>query len=212
LPDDRSDVVTATVGEDLLVRLRASDEAAFAELVGSWSPGMLRAARPFVASNAEAEEVVQETWVAVVTGLSGFEGRSSLRTWVFTILANRARTRGVRESRSVPFSSLVAQEISLDEPVVDPSRFARSGGWGTPPRRWEDLPDEALQSRETLDVVREGIAELPPMQQVVVTMRDVDGFSSAEVADALQISAVHERVLLHRARGKLRTKLDEYLA
>jgi RNA polymerase sigma-70 factor, ECF subfamily len=198
--------VTSIVGDDLLPRLRAGDDAAFATIVTQWSPVMLRVARPFVASNTEAEEVVQETWGAIVAGLPRFEGRSSLRTWAFTILTNRART-----ARQVPFSALAEQELSVVDRAVDPTRFNREGGWGTPPRRWEELPEDALEAGEIRDVLRARIAELSTMQRLVITMRDVDDWSNEEVAEALQISTGHVRVLLHRARSRLRATLEEHL-
>lgn len=204
--------MTSIVGDDLLPRLRAGDDDAFASIVTQWSPVMLRVARPFVASNTEAQEVVQETWVAIVAGLPRFEGRSSLRTWAFTILTNRARTRGAREARQVPFSALADQEVAVVDHAVDATRFNRDGGWGTSPRRWEELPEDALEASEMRDVLRAGIVELSTMQRLVITMRDVDGWSSEEVAEALQISTGHVRVLLHRARSRLRVTLEEHLA
>jgi RNA polymerase sigma-70 factor (ECF subfamily) len=199
----------------LLDRLRAGEQAAFMELVDRHSGAMLRVAQLFVPSRAVAEEVVQETWVGVLRGLDGFEGRSSLRTWVFRILTNRAKTRGERESRTVPFSSLAAREADGDEPAVDADRFTRPDGggpgfWAEPPRRWEESPERSLQSGEAVAKVREAVDELPPAQRLVITMRDLEGWPSAEVCNALEISETNQRVLLHRARSKVRAALEDY--
>jgi RNA polymerase sigma-70 factor (ECF subfamily) len=187
---------------DLLRRLRARDQDAFAELVRAWSPSMLRVARMYVSTAAVAEEVVQEAWLGVLQGIDRFEGRSSLKTWVFRILVNRAMTRGAREARSVP----------LAEPAEDPGRFAPGGAWVSPPRRWEDVPEESLLSSETLDVARRAIEALPPMQRLVITMRDVEGFAPEETCNALDITETNQRVLLHRARAKVRQALEEHFA
>ena len=195
---------------DLLTRLRARDEAAFAELVRAWSPSMLRLARMHVPSRAVAEEVVQEAWLGVLNGIDRFEGRSSLKTWVFRILVNRAMTRGAREARSVPFAALAAGELRSDEPAVDPDRFARDGAWASPPRRWEEQPELALRSEETLAVAREAIARLPPAQRLVITLRDLEGFDAEAARNALDVSETNQRVLLHRARAKVRSALEEH--
>jgi RNA polymerase sigma-70 factor (ECF subfamily) len=195
---------------ELLPRLRARDEAAFAELVRAWSPSMLRVARMYTSSRAVAEEVVQEAWLGVLQGIDRFEGRSSLKTWVFRILVNRAMTRGAREARSVPFAALAGDEAGRDEPAVDPSRFTREGAWASPPRRWDESPELALRSAETLEAVRAAIAELPPMQRLVITMRDLEGFGSEETRNALEISETNQRVLLHRARAKVRAALEQH--
>lgn len=196
--------------DDLLARLRAGDEHAFAELVRAWSPSMLRLARMHVPSAAVAEEVVQEAWLGVLQGIDRFEGRSSLKTWVFRILVNRALTRGAREARSLPFAALAAAEAGGEEPAVDPDRFTREGAWASPPRRWEDQPEQALRSAETLAVARDTISRLPRMQRLVITMRDLEGFGAEETRNALAISETNQRVLLHRARAKLRTALEEH--
>src|SRR4051794_21767064 len=169
---------------DLLRRLRARDQQAFADLVREWSPSMLRLARMYVSSRAVAEEVVQEAWLGVLQGIDRFEGRSSLKTWVFRILVNRAMTRGSREARSVPLAFETAE---------DPGRFAPGGGWKSPPLRWEEQPEEALRSSETLGVVRSAIDELPPMQRMVITMRDLEGFGAEETCNALEISETNQR-------------------
>jgi RNA polymerase sigma-70 factor, ECF subfamily len=199
----------------LVERLRAGDEEAFMDLVERWSPSMLRVARMYVPSQAVAEDVVQETWLGVLNGLDRFEGRSSLRTWVFSILVNRARTRGERERRTVPFAAL-AREEGEEGPSVDPDRFVREGSdigaWASPPVRWWEEPERALDSGEAVARIQSEIEKLPEMQRLVITMRDVDGLSSEEVRSALDISETNQRVLLHRARAKVRAALEDYYA
>jgi RNA polymerase sigma-70 factor (ECF subfamily) len=200
----------------LLEGLRAGDEAAFTELVDRYSSSMLRVARMYVPSQAVAEEVVQETWLGVLTGLERFEGRSSLKTWLFRILVNRARTRGERERRTVPFATLAGREAEGEDPAVGPERFLPADHdrwphhWASPPERWDESPERSLQSAETLRVVRDAIETLPPMQRLVITMRDLEGWDSEEVRNALDISETNQRVLLHRARSKVRTALEAY--
>ena len=201
----------------LLERLRAGDEAAFMELVDRYSGSMLRVARMYVPSAAVAEEVVQETWLGVLRGLDRFEGRSSLKTWIFRILVNRARTRGERERRTVPFAALAGQDAAGEEAAVDPERFlgpdaARPGGWAFPPRRWDADPERSLQDAEALELVQREIDKLPQMQRLVITMRDLEGWSSEEVRHALEISETNQRVLLHRARSKVRAALESYFS
>jgi RNA polymerase sigma-70 factor (ECF subfamily) len=198
----------------LVRRLRAGDEAAFEELVRRHHPAMLRVARTYVRDRAVAEEVVQETWLAALAGLDRFEERSSLKTWLFRILANRARTRAVREARSLPFSALAAAEADGDEPAVDPDRFLDPHGpspWAAPPADWRGLPEERLLAGETLARVAAAIEALPPAQREVIRLRDVEGWSAPEVAEALEISDGNQRVLLHRARAKVRAALEDYL-
>jgi RNA polymerase sigma-70 factor (ECF subfamily) len=185
--------------------LRAGDEAAFSALVREYAPAMLRVARLYVGSRAVAEEVVQEAWLGVLNGIGSFEGRSTLKTWIFRILTNIAKTRGQREARSIPFSALGP----YDERSVDPDRFADDGHWALPPHSWG--PEEQLLSGEAMRVVEEAIAELPPSQALVITMRDVEGFSAEEARNALDISETNQRVLLHRARSKVRQALEEYM-
>src|SRR5213078_1135922 len=182
----------------LVKALRARDERAFEELMRMYNASLLRVAQIYVASRAVAEEVVQEAWLAVLNGIDRFEGRSSLKTWIFRILTNIAKTRGQREGRSLPFSALVAD----DEPAVDPERFLADGQWTSPPPSWG--PEERLLGDETRAVVDAAIAELPPSQALVITMRDVEGFSAEEACNALEISETNQRVLLHRARSKVR--------
>ncbi len=196
---------------ELVQRLRARDEQAFAELVALWAPSMLRLARSYVPSRAVAEEVVQEAWLGVLQGIDRFEGRSSLKTWVFRILLNRAMTRGVRESRSVPFAALAAREMGSEDASVDPDRFFSDGAWRSPPRRWEDSPELKVYSDETLAVARAAIDQLPTAQRLVITLRDLEGFPSDETCNALDISETNQRVLLHRARAKVRVALEEHL-
>lgn len=196
----------------LLERLRAGDEAAFMALVERYTPSLLRVARMYVPSPAVAEEVVQETWLGVLNGIGRFEGRSTLKTWIFRILVNRARTRGARERRSVPFAALAGEEAAADFVPVDPDRFGPDGGWTSPPRRWEESPEEALRSAEALAMVEAEVAKLPEMQRLVITMRDLDGLGSDEVRSALEISETNQRVLLHRARSKVRAALEGYFA
>jgi RNA polymerase sigma-70 factor (ECF subfamily) len=189
----------------LVTALRRGDERAFMELVDTYTPGMRRFALTFVRTPAVADEVVQEAWLGVLRGLDRFEGRSSLKTWIFRILTNIAKTRGQREGRSIPFSSLAPD----DEHAVDPHRFAENGQWASPPRSFG--PEERLLSDETMAVVEAAIAALPPNQAIVITMRDVEGFDAEEARNALDISETNQRVLLHRARSKVRQALEDYL-
>jgi RNA polymerase sigma-70 factor, ECF subfamily len=199
---------------DLVERLRAGDEAAFAELIDEYGPAMLGVARMHVRDRAAAEEVVQETWLAVLNGIDRFEGRSSLKTWIFRILSNRAKTRGEREGRSIPFSALFASEATEDEAAVDVDRFLSPDdprtpyAWANPPRAWTQ---EQVITRETLGVIRSAIEELPPAQREVIRLRDIEGWSAAEVAEALDVTDVNQRVLLHRARSRVRAALERYL-
>jgi RNA polymerase sigma-70 factor (ECF subfamily) len=198
----------------LVERARAGDEEAYATLVRRYTPALMRLARMYVPTAALAEDVVQETWVAVLRGLERFEGRSSFKTWLFRILVNRAKTRGVREHRSIPFASLRsgdAADAGEDGPTVDPSRFASDGAWTTAPRDWEDDPELALDSKEARRIVLEAIDTLPERQKIVITMRDLDGLSSDEVRNALELSETNQRVLLHRARAKVRTALENWM-
>jgi RNA polymerase sigma-70 factor, ECF subfamily len=199
----------------LVEALRAGDERAFAELLRKLSPTMVRVAMNYVPTRAVAEEVVQETWLAVLEGLPRFEGRSSLKTWILRILMNRAMTRGQRERRSVPFSALFDPATDREEPAIDPDRFQgpngpHPGGWAQPPRRWEDSPERGVLSAETLGQVRQAIEGLPPSQREVITLRDVAGWTSQEVCNTLGITETNQRVLLHRARTKVRAALERY--
>ncbi len=197
---------------ELVARLRAGDERAFEQLVDRFHPMMIAVARTHVKTQASAEEVVQEAWLGVLNGLDRFEGRSSLKTWVLRILVNNAITRGVRDSRSVPFSSL-ADEEAEEGPVVDPERFrapgsAFAGHWAGYPADWSSMPEQALLGRETLDRVKSAIKNLPPAQQTVITLRDIEGWTSKEVCVALDLSEGNQRLLLHRARSGVRAALE----
>jgi RNA polymerase sigma-70 factor (ECF subfamily) len=196
--------------------LLAGDEAAFVSLVDAYGPAMLRLAQMYVRTRAVAEEVVQEAWLGVLNGLKRFEGRSSLKTWIFRILTNVAKTRGEREGRSVPFSALGGDGDESDGPAVDPDRFfppghESGGAWQYPPRSIGEVPEERLLSQETLDVIERAIDELPPAQRAVITMRDTEGLSSDEVCNVLDLTETNQRVLLHRARSKVRRALEGYL-
>jgi RNA polymerase sigma-70 factor (ECF subfamily) len=203
----------------LLAGLRGGDEQAFAELVRRHGAALLRHARTFVQGDAAAEDVVQETWLAVVTGVERFEGAALLRTWLYAIVANRARTRARREQRSVPFSSLACacarDEAGGDFHAVDPERFLTAqhedhpGGWAIAPQPW---PEQQVESAETIALVRAAIDELPPAQREVVRLRDVEGWDAAEVCAALALSAGNQRVLLHRGRARVRGTLELHLA
>jgi len=196
--------------------LRAGDEAAFTMLVQDWSPAMLRVARIYVPTRAIAEEVVQDTWIAVLRGIDRFEGRSSLRTWVFRILTNTSKTRGERERRTVPLSAL-DDPVRVPEPAVSPDRFLDAdhpnfpGHWASPPASWSEQPEEKLLGAETRAVIDAAIARLPPAQRAVISLRDVQGWDSEDVCNVLGVSETNQRVLLHRARAKVRQALEEYL-
>jgi RNA polymerase sigma-70 factor, ECF subfamily len=200
--------------ERLIAGLRAGDESVFAELVDTHGEAMLKIAAGMVSSAAVAEEVVQETWLAVFTGIHRFEGRSSLRTWIFRILMNTANTQRARDARSLPFSDL-GRELLDDEPAVDPERFLPPEGqrwpghWSTPPQAWNSDPESRVLATETLEIVRGVLDTLPSGQRAVVTLRDVQGWTSEEVSEALGLSRGNQRVLLHRARSRLRRVLDE---
>jgi RNA polymerase sigma-70 factor (ECF subfamily) len=198
----------------LVEALRRGDGEAFAALVDRHTPAMIRVASAYVPSRAAAEEAVQETWIAVMRGIDGFEGRSSLKTWIFRILTNVAMRAGARERRSMPFSAL-AQGEDTGEPAVDPERFLPAdhelfgGHWAIMPTRWP-TPEEGLLAGETRDVIAGAIAELPPAQRTVMALRDVEGWTSEEVVEALEISPGNQRILLHRARSRVRTAIEAY--
>ena len=211
---------TRAVGEtvcgedDLRIRLQAGDEAAFRELVARHDRAMRRLARSYVQTVAAADEVVQETWLAVIRGLARFEGRSSLKTWIFRILVNRAQSRGARERRVVPFSALLSES---EDPTVDPDRFLGpghpvAGYWSQTPHRFFELPEERLLAEEAVALIAEAIAGLPERQRRVIELRDVEGWESEEVCDSLGLSPANQRVLLHRARAAVRADLEEYFA
>lgn len=194
----------------LIDRLLAGDEAAFTYLVSKHHASLIRFARLFVADSTTAEDVVQDTWLAVLNGLQAFEGRSALKSWIFSILANRAKTRAVRDKRMVPFSALSAGED--DEPAVDGDRFNASGAWASPPAQWNaDTPERLMLDQEARAVVERTIASLPDGQRAVVTLRDVEGLEATAICNILGITETNQRVLLHRARTKVRAALERYL-
>ena len=185
---------------ELLGRLRAGDEQAFVVLVQRYHASMLQLAAGYVPSQAIAEEVVQDTWLGVLRGLAGFEERASVRTWLFRILVNRARTAGARERRTVAVGDF--------EPAVDQARFDASGQWAEPPERWLEQVDDRLTAEKMADQIRRAMAGLPARQREVVTLRDVEGMSSAEVCGVLDITEANQRVLLHRGRSRIRQVLE----
>jgi RNA polymerase sigma-70 factor (ECF subfamily) len=199
----------------VVAALRAGDEAAFASLVDQHGGALQRLALNYVRDRSVAQEVVQETWLGLLQSLERFEGRSSLKTWIFHILVNCARSRARKESRSVPFSSLGETFADSGEPAVDPSRFQQHGArwaghWASPPGAWHQSPESSAISNETRACVRDAIAGLKDTQRTVITLRDVEGFSSEEVCNLLQISDTNQRVLLHRARASVRRALEAY--
>lgn len=205
-PDDRQ----------LVAAIRGGDDDAFACLIDRYHPSLVRIATLFVRDHGVAEEVAQETWIGVLRGLDRFEGRSSFRTWLFSILANHARRRGQRERRTIPFSALGRAAGNDAEPAVDPDRFFPPGNewtgyWASPPRNLVDDPEAALLSAEARAAIEQAMAALPPNQQAVIRLRDVEGWESADVCNALGLSATNQRVLLHRARSRVRQALAPYL-
>ena len=199
----------AEADREFVARLRAGDEAAFSTLVERYHVPMVRLATAYVPSYAVAEEVAQEAWLGVLNGLGSFEGRSSLKTWIFRILTNIAKTRGAREQRSQPFSS-VFDVVDGDDATVEPDRFAKEGHWLLAPSGWGDSPEERLTSAECQTLIHATIESLPPNQREVIRMRDVLGFTSEEVCNALDVSETNQRVLLHRARARVRKALEAY--
>jgi RNA polymerase sigma-70 factor (ECF subfamily) len=203
-----------TEDAELVAALRRRDEAAFVALVDRYGAMMQRVAQNYVRTPSVAEEVVQETWCAVLTGIDRFEGRSRFKTWLFRILVNRAMRRGQREARVVPFSSLAREDDG--EPAVSADRFLPADHaqwpdhWAVPPQDWRVIPEECLLGKETLRRVRDAISVLPERQRDVIVLRDVEGWEPAEVCDALGLSEGNQRVLLHRARSKVREALERY--
>jgi RNA polymerase sigma-70 factor (ECF subfamily) len=198
----------------LLAGLRRGDEEAFAALIDRYHSSLVRVARSYVATREAAEDVVQETWLGVVSGIDRFEGRSSLKTWIFRILVNRAKTRGAREARTRPFSSLVVGDDD-DEPSVDPARFFTSGRWAgywSVPPSGHQVPEDSVVLSDLRREIRGLIERLPVNQRLVITLRDVQGLTSNEVCELLEISEVNQRVLLHRARSKVRAGYERVLA
>ncbi|MFD6391389.1 RNA polymerase sigma factor [Nocardia sp. NPDC060259] len=204
----------ALPADDVLVaELRAGVDATFALVVDAWSGSMLRLARSFVSTDASAEEVVQEAWLAVVQGIDRFEGRSSLKTWVYRILVNTAKKRGIKEYRTLPFATLLPED---EGPTVDPGRFRPPGDrypghWaiGQKPQPWSE-PEDAAERAELTQQLVAAVADLPERHRTVLTLRDIEGYSADEVCELLDISAGNQRVILHRARATVRARLERY--
>lgn len=207
MPDDYCD------DGALVAALRAGDERAFEWVLDRYDASLHRVARTFVSSNAAVDEVVQDTWLGVIEGIDRFEQRSSVKTWIFHIMMNKAKTRGIRDKRTVPFATMDDDGFG---PTIDPGRFFPAdhddfpGHWASPPRAWEHLPEARLESLETLEQVRAAIAELPDAHRQVIALRDVEGLASHEVCAVLGLTPANERVMLHRARGRVRAHLERY--
>lgn len=215
---NRSTTKTFTASAEdihLVDLLRQGDEQAFVLLIDRYHSTLLRLALMYVMVHAVAEEVVQETWLGVLKGLSRFEGRSSFKTWLFHILTNCAKTRAQREKRSIPFSSLASDGPEQPEYAVDPDRFygpdqESAGGWVSFPANWDNMPESRLLSQETRQHILAAIDMLPPHQRAVVQLRDVEGWTAEETCNLLGISEINQRVLLHRGRSKVRKALEAY--
>lgn len=219
--DGNSSPSLASIDDAQLIKLlRGGNEAAFVALIERHHASMLRLARVYVSANAVAEEVVQEAWLGVLRGLPQFKEKSSLKTWIFRILTNCAKTRALREGRSIPFSSMqeYESEIQSNEPAVEGHRFIPAddpqgkGSWATHPQRWDNIPEERLLSQETHACIKHAVEALPPFQRAVITLRDIEGWTADEVCRSLEISEVNQRVLLHRARSKVRRALEKYFS
>jgi RNA polymerase sigma-70 factor, ECF subfamily len=213
-PADRS--AASAEERELLGALRRGDEAGFVRLVEALHGSMLRLAMVHVGDRSVAEEVVQDAWLGVLQQLDRFEGRSSLKTWVLRITSNRAKSRAIRERRTVPFSALPGRDRDADEPAVDPGRFLPAdhrwaGHWASPPDSWREVPEDLLLSRETMTVVERAVGTLPAAQQAVLVLRDVEGRTATEACQLLGLTEGNQRVLLHRARSKIRAGLERYL-
>jgi RNA polymerase sigma-70 factor (ECF subfamily) len=204
---------------DLVAALQRRDESVFTSVVRQYHGALLRVALVHHPSRAVAEEIVQETWLAVIQGIDRFEGRSSFKTWLFRVLVNRARTRAEREGRTVPFSSLAREAEEGDDPAVPADRFVPdnhpewsqwAGHWMVAPKSWGESPEQQLISRETRALIEGAISALPPGQRQVITLRDVEGWPSEHVCNVLEISETNQRVLLHRARSRVRAALERY--
>jgi RNA polymerase sigma-70 factor (ECF subfamily) len=213
---DSTTTAVSAEERELLAALRCGDETAFVRLVEALHGSMVRLAMLHVGDRAVAEEVVQDAWLGVLQQLDRFEGRSSLKTWVLRITSNQAKTRAVRERRTVPFSALPGGDPEADEPLVDPDRFLpaghrRAGHWASPPASWREVPEDLLLSKETMTEVERAVATLPTAQRAVVVLRDVEGLSAAEACQLLGLTEGNQRVLLHRGRFKVRAALERYL-
>jgi RNA polymerase sigma-70 factor (ECF subfamily) len=198
---------------ELLSALKQRDERAFVALVERYQRPLLRLALVYCRSLAIAEEIVQDTWLGMIQGIDRFEGRASLKTWLFQILVNRARTRAEREGRDVSFSSLAEGAEAPGEPAVPPERFRPiddkwPNNWALPPHSWGESADAGLLAGETMDLVKRAIAQLPSAQQQVITLRDIEGWPAEDVCNVLMISETNQRVLLHRARSRVRGALE----
>jgi RNA polymerase sigma-70 factor, ECF subfamily len=200
----------------LIEQLRQGDQAAFTTLVDRYHTGMIRLAQAFVADRSTAEDVAQETWLGVLRGLPSFEGRSSLRTWLYRILINRAKTRGQRDSRVVPFSAQSQSESTSDDnnevaSMLFSTQEPDAQHWISSPQSWQDLPEQRMLSLEVRTFIEQAIATLPESQRAVISLRDLEGWSSVEVCNVLGLSETNQRVLLHRARERVRRALAAYL-
>jgi RNA polymerase sigma-70 factor (ECF subfamily) len=213
----RADTYSASLEDRRVVEgIRAGDERVFIELVELYGPLMLRVAMLYVRTRAVAEEVVQDAWLGALRGIDRFEGRSSFKTWLFKILTNTALSRAEREGRTLPFSSLTNSDLEPGARSVDPDQFLPEGDrwanyWASAPTRFDELPESRLLSAETLGLVQSVVETLPESQRAVLTMRDIAGFGSDEVCSTLGISEANQRVLLHRARTKVRQVLESYV-
>ena len=212
------DLETTTDEGQILAALRRGDESTFLSLVEKYHSTMMRIAVSYVRDPAIGEEIVQDAWLGVLNGIHRFEGRSSLKTWIFSILTNLARTRRYRDSRSIPFSELSLFDEEEDDPVIEPERFLPPDHphwpdhWADPPKPWMIPPEEQLLNQEVMANIRNAINDLPASQQAVITLRDIEGWSSEEVCNILDLSETNQRVLLHRARSKVRRALELYFA
>jgi RNA polymerase sigma-70 factor (ECF subfamily) len=201
----------------LLNLLRQRNEMAFAQLIEQYHPSLVRLASIYVQDTTTAEEVAQETWLAVLQGLDRFEGRSSLKTWIFTILTNKAKTRGQRDNRTVSYTDL--EELLQSEPTVDPKRFKDPSAekwpnhwaFGAEPVSWAGIPEDVLLSQEIMDLIRKTVDALPEKQRLMIALHDQDELSTQEIRNILGVSETNQRVLLHRARAKVRQALEDYL-
>jgi RNA polymerase sigma-70 factor (ECF subfamily) len=205
-----------TEGEaELVAALKRRDELAFVAMVERYQGQLVRLAIVYCRTKDIADEIVQDTWLAVIQGIDRFEARASFKTWLFQILVNRARTRAVREGRTLSFSSLADEADNADEPAVPADRFRPAddqwaNNWAVPPHSWGDSPEALLLATETRQLIHQAIAQLPPAQQQVITLRDVEGWTSEDVCNVLELSETNQRVLLHRARSRVRAALENH--
>jgi RNA polymerase sigma-70 factor, ECF subfamily len=207
VPADRRPLPELPHEADLLAALRTGDESTFATLIDAWSPGLLRTAQSFVAGRHTAEDVVQETWIAVLRGLDRFEGRATVRTWIYQILVNIAKDRGRRDARLVPTEDLTGYGTTVDPDLFRGTGDPYPGHWRTAPEPWP-TPESSALDAETRRTLEAALRRLPPRQRVVITLRDVQGYGSDEVCQILDITPENQRVLLHRARAAVRAALS----